>query len=114
LRRKIAIENNFAFAKTQPNSQRMIGKQFIANSMPFYPTQSAQYFNQNYQSYNNYSQSNQQSTTMYSPMPYGQQYVREECPTLYSQDHEYYNYLNSKNLFENAEYHALKPTQINY
>jgi len=44
----------------------------------------------------------------------GHQDQKDETNTLVSQDYEYYNYLNCKKMFENAEYHGLKPTMSNY
>lgn len=88
----------------------------------FFPRQSTNFTNAIY------SQRKCQRATSY-PYPHSQrpyfvdqyhyQYQQDwlnqmECQTLYSQDQEFYNYLNEVRMFENSEYHCLKPSQINY
>jgi RNA recognition motif-containing protein len=46
-----------------------------------------------------------------SPRP---QHIADDCMTLAPQDKAYYSYLKCKNMFENADYHAVKPTNMNY
>jgi hypothetical protein len=40
--------------------------------------------------------------------------TQDEVRTLAPKDQKYYNYLSDTQMFENAEYHSVKPTKSNY
>lgn len=47
-------------------------------------------------------------------MPQQNHYYEDDCYTLAPEDERYYQSLSQSKMFENADYHSVKPTSVNY